>query len=718
MSRENDSNKRKGETMSVTITIDGKQITADEGMNVLEAALSNGVYIPHLCHHPDLPDIGSCRLCVVQADGGEEIVPSCKLTVRDGMVITTTNERIDHARKLAMELILAAHPEDCSTCPKYGRCELQTLIQYMGVSATRMHTRVKGIKMNDANPLLIHDMNRCVLCGRCVRACSDLRGVGVLGYNKNELETYVGTLHDRLLADSDCRFCGACAEVCPTGTIRDVMNYTPIEKKDTLIPCQATCPVHTDVPRYVRLVKEGKYAEATAVVHEKLPFPECLGRVCAHACEANCRRGEVNEPVSIRNIKRYAAEHADNSIWKKNSKMLPKTGKKVCVIGGGPAGMTAAFYLAKQGHDVTLKEAYPALGGQMHYGIPSYRLPREVVEKEAGYLSDVGVRIETNCRVEQPVELKKEFDAVLLAIGTHQGVRLPMEGNDLPQVLVNTDFLRDASVGKETGMGKRVIVLGGGNVAFDCARTAVRLGAEEIHLACLEAREKMLADEEEIEQATEEGVIIHPAQTFEKICGTDHVEGVVFSNIKSFTFDENRRAIIEKEEGSEHMIEADTVIFATGQRTALAEDSGITRGRANSIATNEGSLATNVDGIFACGDCIYGTQTVIKAVASGREAASEIDRFLGGDGDISEVLVETETPSQYIGKVEGFAGKKRAEEQFLTAEERDHDMTPISSGICDGEICGEASRCLQCDLRFGISKHRLWSDYSAEGEVR
>lgn len=704
--------------MSVTITIDGKQITASEDMNVLEAALTNGVYIPHLCHHPDLPDIGSCRLCVVQVDGEDAIVPSCKLKVRDGMVITTTNEKIDHARKLAMELILAAHPEDCSTCPKYGRCELQTLIQYMGVSATRMHTRVKGIKMNDANPLLIHDMNRCVLCGRCVRACNDLRGVGVLGYNKNELETYVGTLHDRLLADSDCRFCGACAEVCPTGTIRDVMNYTPIEKKDTLIPCQATCPVHTDVPRYVRLVKEGKYAEATAVVHEKLPFPECLGRVCAHACEANCRRGEVNEPVSIRNIKRYAAEHADNSIWKKNSKMLPKTGKKVCVIGGGPAGMTAAFYLAKQGHDVTLKEAYPALGGQMHYGIPSYRLPREVVEKEAGYLSDVGVKIETNCRVEQPTELKKEFDAVLIAIGTHQGVRLPMEGNDLPQVLVNTDFLRDASMGKETGMGRRVIVLGGGNVAFDCARTAVRLGAEEIHLACLEAREKMLADEEEIEQATEEGVIIHPAQTFEKICGTDHVEGVLFSNIKSFTFDENRRAIIEKEEGSEHMIEADTVIFATGQRTYLSEDSGITRGRANSIATNEGSLATNIDGIFACGDCIYGTQTVIKAVASGREAASEIDKFLGGDGDISEVLVETEAPSQYIGKEEGFADKARAAEQFLPVAERDHDMTPISAGICDKEICGEASRCLQCDLRFGISKHRLWSDYSAEGEVR
>lgn len=353
----------------------------------------------------------------------------------------------------------------------------------------------------------------------------------------------------------------------------------------------------------------------------------------------------------------------------------------------------------------------------MHYGIPSYRLPREVVEKEAAYLEDVGVRIETGCRVEQPAELKKDFDAVLLAIGTHQGVRLPMEGNSLKNVLINTDFLRDASMGKDTGMGKRVIVLGGGNVAFDCARTAVRLGAEEIHLACLEAREKMLADEEEIVQGMEEGIQVHPAQTFERICGTETVEGVVFSNIKSFTFDENRRAIIEKEEGSEHLIEADTVIFATGQRTALVEDSGIVRGRANSIATAEGSLATNLEGIFACGDCIYGTQTVIKAVASGREAAVEIDKYLGGDGDISETLVETEKPSQYIGREEGFAYKKRAEEEFLPTEERRKDMTPISAGICDEKICGEAGRCLQCDLRFGITGHRLWSDYSSEREV-
>lgn len=697
--------------MSVTIEIDGKKLQVPQGANLLEAALENGIYIPHLCHHPDLPELGSCRLCIVEVEGMEGVHPSCKLEAREGMKITTNSDRIAPLRNLAMELLLAAHPEDCSTCPKYGQCELQTLIQYMGVSATRMRTRIKGFSQNERNPLLVHDMNRCVLCGRCVRACQDLRGVGVLRYNKEGLEPYVGTLHNKLLSDAGCRFCGACAEVCPTGTIRDLMNYTLVEKRDTLIPCQATCPAHTDVPRYVRYAKEGQWDKATAVIHEKLPFPECLGRVCAHSCESKCRRGEVNDPVSIRNIKRYAAEHSNNQLWMANSKRLPATGKRVCVVGGGPAGMTAAFYLAKQGHAVTLKEAMPKLGGQMQYGIPSYRLPRDVVDKEAGYLTAFGVTVETGCRVEHPVELLKCYDAVVMAVGTHQGVRLPMEGSELPQVLLNTDFLRNAAMGLDTGIGKRVVVLGGGNVAFDCARTARRLGAQEVHVACLEQREAMLADEEEICQAGEEGIFVHPGQTFEAICGSDAVTGVRFCNVKNFYFDENRRAVIEKEEHSEHEIAADTVIFAVGQRTDLAADSGLERGRGNCIAAQDGDFRTSVAGIFACGDAIYGTKTVIQAVESGRQAASVVDRWLGGDGDISEVLVPPETPEANIGRVEDFASLSRAEEAFVAAEGRADSFTPISHGLCDSAVCGEAGRCLQCDLRFQITPARLWSDY-------
>lgn len=701
------------------ITIDGTRLEVPENKNVLECALEAGIYIPHLCHHPDLPENGTCRMCIVEVEGQEGVTTSCTLRAQDGMVVHTTSERINKLRTLALELLLAGHPEDCSTCPKYGNCELQTLIQYIGANNARMRTRIKGIKMEEGNPLLIHDMNRCVLCGRCVRACNKLRGVGVLQYNKKDLETYVGTLHGKLLKDEDCRFCTACAEVCPTGSIRDKLQLltTNLKKEEALVPCRTACPAHTDIPRYIRFVKEGDYDAAVAVIREKVPFPNALGHVCSHACELECKRKEVSEAMSIRDIKRYAAEHDTGRYWKGKGKQLPDTGKKVCVVGGGPAGLTAAYYLRKQGHAVTVKEALPTVGGMMSYGIPSYRLPREIVAQEAKVIEDQGVVIETNTKVEKPVELLKEYDAVLMTIGAHKGVRIPMEGSELPGVLLNIDFLRNASLGQETGMGKRIIVLGGGNVAFDCARTAKRLGAEEIHLACLEAREVMTADDEEIEQAKEEGIFVHPAQTFERITGTDAVTGVDFMNVKSFTFDENRRAIIEKEEGSEHHIDADTVIFATGQRPDLTEEAGLTLGRANSIVVKENSLATETEGVFAAGDVVYGTKSVILAIASGRDAAVEIDKYLGGDGDISETLAPKQHADPKIGKVEGFGYFGRTKTQVTPAAERQDNFNEVDHGICDADICGEASRCLQCDLRLQIHPSRLWTEYSNQKEA-
>ena len=697
------------------ITIDGVRLTVPDDRNVLESALQAGIYIPHLCYHPDLPENGSCRMCIVEVDGEEQPVPSCTLRPKDGMVIRTRSERVDKLRVLALELLLAAHPEDCSTCPKYGNCELQTLMQYVGANASRMRVRTKGARMEEGNPLLIHDMNRCVLCGRCVRACKKLRGVGVLDYTKREdLETFVATVHGKLLKDEDCRFCGACAEVCPTGSIRDKLQAaeTGKTKEELTVPCRAACPAHTDVPRYVRFVKQGDYDAALAVIREKAPFPKVLGYICNHVCELDCKRREVNEAMSIRNIKRYAAEHDTGKYWRGKGKQLPDTGKKVCVVGGGPAGLTAAYYLRKQGHDVTLKEALPKCGGMAQYGIPAYRMPRNIVDEEIAIIEEQGVKIETNCRVEKPVDLLKEFDAVLLTIGSHEGVRLPMEGSDLPEVLLNIDFLQNASMGLETGMGKRVIVLGGGNVAFDCARSAKRLGAEEIHLACLEARDVMTADDEEIEQAQEEGIFVHPAQTFERITGTDHVTGVDFMNVKAFYFDENRRAVIEKEEGSEHHIEGDTVIFATGQRPQGTVDMGLELGRANSIVVKEGSNAASVDGIFAAGDVVYGTKSVIMAIEAGREAAQEIDRYLGGDGDISEMLAPEQVKDPCIGKEEGFGYLARKQPELKTAEEREDNFNQFDFGICDADICGEASRCLQCDLRLMIHPPRLWNEFS------
>lgn len=699
------------------ITIDGKKLDVPENKNILECALDNGIYIPHLCHHKDLSPLGSCRMCIVEMGGQEGVTPACTLKAKEGMQIRTKSPEIDRIRMLALELLLTGHPEDCSTCPKYGNCELQTLIQYIGPKTGRLKMRTKGFRTQEDNPLIIHDMNRCVLCGRCVRACNELRGVKVLQYQKKDMETYVGTIHDKLLKDADCRFCGACAEVCPTGTIRDKLINTEVTRDDAIVPCRHACPAHTDVPRYIRYVKEGNYDAAAAVVREKVPFPKTLGYICSHVCELDCKRKEINEAMSIRNIKRYAAEHDTGSLWRGKGKQLKDTGKKVCVVGAGPAGMTAAYYLRKQGHDVTVKEALPTVGGMLAYGIPSYRLPREIIEEEADVIREQGVKIELNTKVDRPAELLKEYDAVLMTIGRHKGVRLPMEGNDLDGVLLNIDFLRNASLGKETELGKRVIVLGGGNVAFDCARTARRLGAQEIHLACLEAREAMTADEEEIIQAQEEGIQVHPTRTFERITGEGHVTGVDFMNVMSFTFDENRRAIIEKEEGSEHHIDGDTVIFAVGQRPDITQEAGLELGRANSIAVKDitKDKSTSVEGIFAAGDVIYGTKSVIMAIESGREAAVQIDRYLGGDGDISEALAPVEKADPYIGQCPGFGYLERKQPSVDSSEEREDNFRLFDHGICDSDICAEAGRCLQCDLRLQISRPRLWGDYSDNG---
>ncbi len=700
------------------ITIDGIRLEVPENDNILECALKAGIYIPHLCHHKDLSPLGSCRMCVVEVEGQEGVRTSCTLKAKDGLVIKTKTPEVDRLRRLALELLLTGHPAECTGCPKYGNCELQMMIQYIGPKTGRLKMRIKGFKPVEDNPLIIHDMNRCVLCGRCVRACNELRGVKVLQYQKNDMETYVGTLQNKLLKDADCRFCGACAEVCPTGTIRDKVINTEMKREDAIVSCRYACPAHTDVPRYIRHVKNGEYDEAAAVIREKAPFPKALGYICNHVCELACKRKEVNEAMSIRGIKRYAAEHDKGSLWKGKGKQLKDTGKKVCVVGAGPAGLTAAYYLRKQGHDVTLKEALPTVGGMMTYGIPSYRLPREIITEEAKVIEDQGVKIEVNTKVNKPLELLDDYDAVLMAIGGHAGTRLTMEGNNLAGVILNVDFLRNASMGNETGIGKKVIVLGGGNVAFDCARTAKRLGAEEIHVACLEAREKMTADDEEIDQAMEEGIFVHTSQTFERITGEGKVTGVDFMNVKSFMFDENHRAIIEKEEGSEKHIDADTVIFAVGQRPDITKESGLTLGQGNCIAVGsiESDKSTDVKGVFAAGDAIYGTNSVIMAIESGRQAASQIDKYLGGDGDISEVLAPVKKADGYIGRIEGFGYQERKHTQVDAPQLRLDSLNLYDHGICDSDICAEAGRCLQCDLRTQISRSVTWGDFSGNQE--
>ena len=692
------------------ITIDGKTIEAKEESSILDAALAAGVYIPHLCSHPDLEAKGGCRLCSVEIDGVEGAVPSCMTKVEEGMNITIDGPEANKVRKMAMELILASHPADCTGCPKFGKCELQSLYQYLGVSAERWRKKSRSVPNDDSNPLISHLFTRCIRCGRCIRACQDLRGVKVLDYVKTKDGIRAGIASGTSLKDAGCRFCGACIEVCPTGSIVDQLKMMNPEKSymENVVPCKANCPAHIDIPQYIRAIKEGDFDKATAIIREKVPFPEVLGSVCMHACESNCKRNELGEPISICKLKRAAATQ-DSGAWKEKVHKEVATGKKVAVIGAGPSGLTAAYYLAKKGHAVTVFEKNEKAGGQCRYGIPSYRLPDDLLDREIANILEIGIELKTNAECHSLEELKKQYDAILVSIGTHQGTKLPIPGNDLPGVYVNTEFLKDARSDNLIQLGEKVMVLGGGNVAYDCARTAIRKGAKEVHIACLENQQQMTSSPDEIEEGAQEGVILHAAHSFLRITGEDKVTGVELKKVNRFYFDENHKAVLDLEEGSEHVIEVDNVIFAVGQKPMGTDKMNLDLTHGPYIAAN--NAHTSMEGVFASGDVVTGTRSVIQAIVGGREAAEQMDIYLGGNGDISEQLVERTTPNPYIGQVEGFADLARVNPDMISLDERCAGFTPVEKPLsCDQAKC-EAGRCLQCDLRLNISNVKLWNEY-------
>ncbi len=699
---------------TIKLNIDGKDVETQKGNSILDASLGAGIYIPHLCHHPDLPPIGACRLCMVEVDGTDGLPTSCTTPVEIGMMVKTKSEKLDRVRRLALELMLAGHPPDCGTCDKYLNCELQSVKQYLGTENLRVKRRTKPFPINTGNPLFVHDVGRCIVCGRCVRACHELRGVGVLFYKKKGKETYIGTASDLSLADSGCRFCGACAEVCPTGAIMDKRELTEGKNRRTaLIPCKYTCPAEIDVPRYIRFIKERDYSAAIAVIREKAPFPKVLGYVCDHPCETVCRRDPINQAISIRNLKRFAAEHGEERMWEKNAKRKPSTDKKVAIIGSGPAGLTAAYYLLKQGHAVTVFESLPFAGGMMRYGIPEYRLPEKVLDDEISDIEKMGGEIKTNMRVESIDRLLEQgYDAILVAVGAHKGQSLPIPGIDNEGVFVGIDFLRDINMGNRVNMGKKVVVLGGGNVAFDCARVARRLGADEVHIACLESRADLPAACDEIEQGEEEGIFINPSKTFTKILTENgRVTGVECLDVESFSFDEDDDLQLEVIENSHHVLEGDTVIVAVGQWPEIPEDFNLETDTKGLIVLDEYTYDTSREGIFAAGDVVYGTSSVIKAIASGRKSAMVIDRFLEGSGDIDEKLAPDSKPEKCLGPGEDFAFMSRSETSCIPAEERLKSFCCVVDDMDEEAANYEATRCLQCDLRLTITPVKFWGNY-------
>jgi len=485
-------------------------------------------------------------------------------------------------------------------------------------------------------------------------------------------------------------------------------------------PCQNACPAGIDVPRYIRAIGRGKFGEAAAVIREKVPFPAVLGYVCVHYCEAKCRRGQLEQPIAIKELKRFAADN-DDGLWKQNLKKAAPTGKKAAIIGSGPSGLTVAYYLSRLGHSVTVFEALPVAGGMMRVGIPSYRLPAEVLDKEIKEIENVGVTIKTDSPVESLDELFGQgYNAVFVSVGAHRGTTMGIEGEDAAGVVDGVDFLREVNLGKKTDTGSRVMVVGGGNVAIDASRTALRLGAKEVTIIYRRTRNEMPASDEEIEEALEEGVKIEYLTTPTGVEGADGRLKVEFIRLELGKVDESGRRRPVPVGGSEFSGEYDLMIKALGQESVVPDKYGLVVERGGRIKVEPDTLATSREGVYAGGDAVSGPASVIEAIAAGRQAAVSIDEYLGGEGNIDEVLSEEKEIPPYLDREEGFIEKARVEPGIRPAGERILCFEAVGLPLSSEQAEAEARRCLNCDLRFALSKpilpprKELWLEFTPE----
>lgn len=475
------------------------------------------------------------------------------------------------------------------------------------------------------------------------------------------------------------------------------------------VPCVALCPAHVDIPGYVALVGEGRYADAIRLIRKDNPFPTTCGFICEHPCEARCRRNMVDDSVNIRGLKRFAADYAGEV---EPPKCAPSTGKRVAVLGGGPGGLSAAYYLQLMGHQTTVYEMLPKLGGMLRYGIPNYRLPKERLDDDIRAILKTGVEVKHGLKIGQDLtiqELRKQYDAVLITIGASTDKKLGLEGEDAGGILSAVQFLR--SVGKDEIMdlsGKEVVVIGGGNVSMDAVRTAKRLGAKKVSILYRRRRSDMTALPAEIEGAIAEGVEIltlkAPASL--EIDEKNHIRAIQAMPQMISAIKDGRASVKPSGEPSER-IPCDVLIKAIGQdiESAHFESAGIEVSRGKIVTLTSGALS-NLPGIFAGGDCSSGPASVIKAIAAAKVVAANIDEYLGYhhtiacDVEIPEAVLKDGTP---CGRVE--LSEREASERVC-------DFGAVENCMTEKEAKQEAGRCLRCDhFGYGIFKggrNTLW----------
>jgi NADH-quinone oxidoreductase subunit F len=470
-------------------------------------------------------------------------------------------------------------------------------------------------------------------------------------------------------------------------------------------PCQHTCPVGIDVPGYIALIKEGKPAEAYKLISQRLPIPMTVGRVCPHPCESKCRRGQVDEAISIRHLKRYCSDYA----WEHGLSYTPEVksakAEKIAVIGAGPAGLSAAWDFAIEGYKVTVFESLPVAGGMLAVGIPEYRLPKDILNKEIDNIKKLGVEIKLNTPVKDIDALFKEgYKAVFVAIGAHKGDKMGIPGEELQGVYDAIDFLRNLSLGKDIKVGKKVAVIGGGNSAIDAARVALRKGADEVHIVYRREKADMPAELEEIAAAEEEGIKLHVLSAPVKVIGKDgKVTGIECNKMALGDFDKSGRRSPKAIPGSEYTLQIDMLIEAIGQRpdTASIKLGDTKLGKAGTLVADKRTLATDQKGVFVGGDAFTGPWTVIEAVASGQRAASSIKRYLTGK-ELGPRVDRKDAETFKYGMVPPTDEETSEKARIGIAELRPADRRTSFKEVCVNYTAKEAkeecSRCLRCDI--------------------
>ena len=521
-----------------------------------------------------------------------------------------------------------------------------------------------------------------------------------------------------------CTGCMDCVKVCPVhvpdeynqklsqrGAVyklypQAIPNAVAIEKNETRAPCRIACPAGVNAQGYVALIADRKFKEAYELVRERLPFPGICGRVCHHPCETECNRKDYEGPVAIRTLKRFIADYVyRNDVgYRAQKQEMPERQERVAIVGAGPAGLTCALDLRARGYAVTVFEAAGKAGGMMRYGIPEYRLPRETIDREVRDILDTGVELKTDNPIQNRTEvdglLADGYKAVFLGLGCRESRSLKIEGIELQGVHHGLEYLRQASEGKPLPTGKRVVVIGGGNVAVDVAMTAKRCGAEDVTMVCLECREEMPAFEYEIEEALAEGVKIDPSWGPQAIEGKDGCVTGLRTVECTRVFDENGRFSPEYNTCSESSLAADTVILAIGQAVAADGFDGFERNAGGTFEVDPLTLATSVPGVFAGGDMVSGPASVIEAVAAGHEAAISIDRYIQGE----DLARDREKPKYEPAKADESAAVRakirregRQKEQVLSPEVRD-GFAEIALGFDEETAVREAKRCLACGV--------------------